>query len=115
MRIRVVRFTNEAAQSHAIVTKWFRNRPTRDSELREMLPKLLLRFFGGLRFPWLFAITAALFGFDLIVPDFVPFADELLLGLGTLVLAGWKSRKNDARTIDAELATSDESAQSAAG
>ena len=26
-----------------------------------MLPKLLLRFFGGLKFPWLFAITAALF------------------------------------------------------
>ena len=27
------------------------------------------------------------------VPDFIPFADELLLGLGTLLLANWKKRK----------------------
>ncbi len=52
----------------------------------------LLRFFGKLSFPRLFLLTAVLFVVDVIVPDFVPFADELLLGLGTLVLANWKSR-----------------------
>ena len=80
-----------------------------------MLAKLLIRFFSRLKFPWLFAITAMLFGFDLIVPDFVPFADELLLGLAALVLAGWKDRKHDTKTVDAELADSNDRAASAAG
>jgi hypothetical protein len=34
-----------------------------------------------------------LFVADVIVPDFIPFADELLLGLGALLLANWKQRK----------------------
>ena len=33
------------------------------------------------------------FSFDVVIPDIVPFADELLLGLGTLLLANWKKRK----------------------
>jgi len=53
----------------------------------------LLRFFGRLSYPRLFALTAALFVADLIVPDVIPLADELLLGLGTLLLANWKKRK----------------------
>ena len=52
----------------------------------------LLRWLGRLGFPRLFVLTALLFVVDLVVPDFVPFADELLLGLGTLLLANWKSR-----------------------
>lgn len=54
----------------------------------------LLRFAGRLRFPTLFWITATLFVLDLVVPDVLPFADEILLGLGALVLARW--RKPDA-------------------
>jgi hypothetical protein len=53
----------------------------------------LLRWFGKLSYPRLFAATAALFALDLVVPDVVPFADELLLGLATLLLANWKKRK----------------------
>ncbi len=53
----------------------------------------LLGFFGKLSYPRLFALTAALFALDVVVPDLVPFADELLLGLGTLLLANWKKRK----------------------
>jgi hypothetical protein len=34
-----------------------------------------------------------LFAIDLVVPDLVPFADELLLGLGTLLLANLRKRK----------------------
>ena len=52
-----------------------------------------LRWLGKLSYPRLFALTAALFAIDVVVPDFVPFADELLLGLGTLLLANWKKRK----------------------
>jgi len=61
------------------------------------MPDLLLapvmRFLGRLSYPRLFLVTAALFVFDLFVPDLVPFIDELLLGLGTLLLANWKHRK----------------------
>ncbi len=46
-----------------------------------------------LRFPKLFALTAGLFLLDLLVPDFIPFADELLLGLGTALLGSWRRRK----------------------
>ena len=54
----------------------------------------LFNFFSRLSYPRLFALTAALFAFDVVIPDFVPFADELLLGLGTLLLANWKKRKD---------------------
>ncbi|MEO6263812.1 MAG: DUF6116 family protein [Luteimonas sp.] len=54
----------------------------------------LLRWFGRLSYPRLFLIAAGLFLADVVVPDFIPFADELLLGLGTLLLANWKTRKS---------------------
>ena len=50
----------------------------------------LLSYASRLRFPTLFMITAALFLFDLALPDLVPFIDEILLGLGTLLLASWR-------------------------
>jgi hypothetical protein len=45
------------------------------------------------RFPTLLLVTGGLFALDLVVPDFIPLADELLLGLGTLVLAAWKDNR----------------------
>lgn len=57
----------------------------------------LLNWARKLRYPALFKLTAALFAVTLIVPDPVPFVDEILLGLGTLLLANWKTRKS---TID---------------
>jgi hypothetical protein len=45
------------------------------------------------RFPTLLAVTAGLFLIDLVVPDLVPFVDEILLGLATLILARWKERR----------------------
>ena len=46
----------------------------------------LMRYFGRLRFPYLAAITAALFVIDLLVPDVIPLVDELLLGFVTVLL-----------------------------
>jgi hypothetical protein len=48
---------------------------------------LVRRFAERLRYPRLLAVTALLFAVDLAVPDLVPFVDEILLGLGTVVLA----------------------------
>ena len=53
----------------------------------------LMRFAAGLRFPKLLAITAGLFILDLIIPDVIPFADEILLGLVSLLLASLKKRR----------------------
>lgn len=52
-----------------------------------------------LRFPVLFAITAGIFLLDLVVPDAIPFADELLLGLATALLASW-SRPDPSRGLE---------------
>ncbi len=59
----------------------------------------VLGWFGKLSYPRLFVATAALFVADTLVPDFIPFVDELLLGLGTLLLAYWK-RVKPRRTPD---------------
>ena len=56
----------------------------------------VMRWLGRLSYPRLFMLTAGLFVADLIVPDMIPLADELLLGLGTLLLANWKNRKEPA-------------------
>jgi len=57
--------------------------------------KLASRFATKLRFPYLFLLTAGLFVLDLVIPDVIPFADELLLGLGALLLASLRRRKLD--------------------
>lgn len=53
----------------------------------------LLRFLGKLSYPRLFMVAAGLFALDMVTPDLIPFADEILLGLGTLLLANFKKRK----------------------
>jgi hypothetical protein len=58
-----------------------------------MIRNLVTRFASGLRFPTLFALVTALFLIDVFVPDLIPLADELLLGLLTLLLGSLKQRK----------------------
>lgn len=53
----------------------------------------LLKWARSRRFPTLLGLTGGLFVLDLVVPDVIPFVDELLLGLGTLILARWKDRR----------------------
>lgn len=60
----------------------------------------VMGFLSRLSYPRLFMLTGALFLVDLVVPDFVPLADEILLGLGTLLLASWKNRRGDPSVID---------------
>ena len=55
----------------------------------------LFRFAERLRFPQLFLLTAGLFLLDLVVPDLIPFVDEILLGLLTLLFAGWRRRRTE--------------------
>ncbi len=72
---------------------------TAPTPTRNPVVRLLLRWLGGLRFPQLFLVFAGLFVVDVVIPDMVPFVDEILLGLATLLLASLRGRRDD-RPID---------------
>ena len=48
------------------------------------------RFASRMRFPQLFVLTFVLFVVDVIVPDALPFADEIILGLMSAMFALWR-------------------------
>ena len=54
----------------------------------------VLGWLSRLRSWQLFAVAGALFVGDLLVPDPIPFIDEIMLGLITLMLARWKGRRD---------------------
>ncbi|WP_313276263.1 DUF6116 family protein [Stenotrophomonas sp.] len=62
-----------------------------------LLSTPVLEWARKLRYPTLFKVTAGLFLISFVVPDPIPFVDEILFGLGTLLLANWK-RRNDLST-----------------
>lgn len=55
----------------------------------------LLNWARKLKYPALFKLVAGLFLVTLVVPDPIPLVDELLLGLGTLLLARMKQPRSD--------------------
>ena len=57
----------------------------------------ILAWLGRLSHPWLFVIVALLFLVNLVLPDPIPFIDELLLGLGAVLLANLKERRRGGR------------------
>jgi len=61
--------------------------PYRVSALSRLLQRL------NLRFPTLFLILGGLTLIDLVVPDFIPFIDEIGLALLTVLFGMWKDRK----------------------
>lgn len=60
----------------------------------------IFAYAARLRFPTLFLVTVALFALDVLIPDLVPFADELLLGLAALLLSTWKRNRGAKPPID---------------
>jgi hypothetical protein len=68
----------------------------------------ILGFLSRLSFPRLFLLAAALWAVDMVVPDFIPFIDELLLGIATLLLASFRKRRTpDLDTAKPAQATND--------
>lgn len=67
---------------------------------RGLIPSLIATFATRLRFPQLFLFTAVLFVLDLLVPDLIPFIDEVLLGLITLLLGMWKKNSGEVDRVD---------------
>jgi Family of unknown function (DUF6116) len=65
---------------------------------RGNVSKAVGEFAGKLRFPQLFTFMLVVFVVDLVVPDFIPFADEILFGLLTVLLGSLK--RGDAGAAD---------------
>lgn len=66
---------------------------------------VVLRWASRMRFPYLFALTAALFLLNVFLADPLPFADELLMGLVAILLGSLrKSRREDAPPPPADSA-----------
>ena len=64
-------------------------------DTRGLVRSLLGSFGAKLRFPQLFAIAASLFFIDLLIPDLIPFIDEILLGLLTLLLGSMQAKPEE--------------------
>ncbi len=56
--------------------------------------KMFLKNANQLRFRNLFFIVITLFFVDLLIPDFIPLVDEIILGLLAIILANWKKERN---------------------
>ncbi len=61
--------------------------------------RLITRMTAGMRFPTLFLVVGGLFLLDLVVPDLIPFYDEILMAMLTVLIASIRKR---GRTIEAE-------------
>ncbi|AVP97106.1 hypothetical protein C7S18_07830 [Ahniella affigens] len=46
-----------------------------------------------LKYPWLLALTMIALIVDVLIPDFVPFIDELTLAAMTALFAMWRERR----------------------
>jgi hypothetical protein len=62
--------------------------------LRRIALALLGRYGARLRYPHLLLLAGAAFVFDLVLPDGLPFLDELMFGLLTLLFATWRKRRS---------------------
>ena len=58
-----------------------------------IITNLVLAFANQLRFRNLFFLVVLLFVMDLVIPDFIPFFDEIFLGLLAILLANWKKKE----------------------
>ena len=73
---------------------------------------IFLAFANTLKFRNLFLIITGLFVIDVIVPDFIPLIDEIILGLLAIMLANWKKERNGeiskGKVIEGEIVNEDD-------
>ena len=70
-----------------------------------------LAFANQLKFRNLFIVVISLFVIDLLVPDFIPMIDEIILGLLAIILANWKKERNqgeEGKVIEGEIVNDNE-------
>jgi len=59
-----------------------------------------LRWSSGLRFPYIFMLMAVLFVLNLFIPDVVPFADEIIMGLVAALLASLRKKPEEEKSTE---------------
>ncbi len=59
----------------------------------QSLIQRLQRFAGQFKSSTLLAIVTTLFVLDVFIPDALPFVDEIVLGVITILIARWQSRR----------------------
>lgn len=72
--------------------------------MRHLLLAPLMRWLGRLSYPRLFLLMAGLFALNVVIIDPIPFVDEILLGIATLMIARRKQPPEPprGRVIDGE-------------
>ncbi len=65
------------------------------TESSQSLIERLQRFAGQLRSKTLLAVVASLFVLDLVIVDPLPFVDEIILGILTILVARWQKRRKE--------------------
>ena len=73
--------------------------------------QMFLKNANQLRFRNLFFMVISLFFIDLLLPDFIPFIDEIILGLLAIILANMKKERNqgeEGKVIEGEIVNDDE-------
>ena len=68
--------------------------------MSENQPAFPVAFLQRLRFPQLFVLMLILFVADVLVPDLIPFFDEALLGVLTLMMGALRRRDDRGRHED---------------
>ena len=58
-----------------------------------LIIETFLKNANQLKFKNLFFLVVGLFIIDLLVPDFIPYIDEIILGLLAIILANWKKER----------------------
>lgn len=66
------------------------------------MPGAIVRALGrlGLRFPALFVILLTVTLADLVIPDVLPFVDEIVLACLTAIFGLWRERRSPTRDSD---------------
>lgn len=63
--------------------------------MRGGIAGIFVRWASRLRFPYLFLLTTVLFVANLFIPDVLPLADELIMGLVAMLLASFRKKTGD--------------------
>jgi len=74
--------------------------------MRGGMAGVLVHWASRLRFPYLFVLTAVVFVLNLFIPDVLPLADELVMGLAAVLLASLKKKPEGIETSENDTDTS---------
>jgi hypothetical protein len=61
--------------------------------IRSPVQEIVGSLVGRLKYPWVFVLLAAVFIADTIIPDPIPFVDEIMLALLTFLVGTWRTRR----------------------